>query len=194
MKAAQTKPRTSKKRSASGAAQAMSIAFRELVQRSHEQIKAARDRSRAEKDRQWQGAAKRFKGLSEALKLRLESRNIDMARSGYKVRFRRDGKIFRRSFHGLSEESLSAAVKFRDEALKILGENHQAVPAHVLKALGLSLPVPGISRMAAKSSYKVTNSCVAKSPKQTDFSFKFLAEEDAYAAAIECLEAGLKSK
>jgi hypothetical protein len=189
MKTSSTQTKTSEKRSTVDADRAMKIAFQDLYDRAAEEAKTARTRRRAEKYKQWQGAAKRFKGLSEALRLRIESRNIQVKEDGYLVSFMRRGEIFERRFSGITDESLSAAIKFRDEALKILGEKSNSVPAHVLKALGLSAPVPGISRNAAGSAYRLSG---GDSPQE--FPFEFLKEEDAYAAAIECVEAALKSK
>jgi hypothetical protein len=194
MKTSSTQTGTSEKRSTVDADRARKIAFQELFNRAAEEAKTARTRRRAEKYKQWQGAAKRFKGLSEALRLRIESRNIHAKEDGYVVSFMRRGETFARNFSGITDESLSAAIKFRDEALKVLGENRHSVPAHVLKALGLSAPVPGISRNAAGSAYCLSRENSKRADMPQEFPFEFLKEEDAYAAAIECVEACLKSK
>lgn len=194
MKTSSTQTRTSEKRSTVDADRARKIALQELFNRAAEEAEAARTRRRAEKYKQWQGAAKRFKGLSEALRLKIEARNIHAKDDGYVVSFMRRGETFSRQFTGISDESLSAAIKFRDEALKILGEKRNSVPAHVLKSLGLSAPVPGISRNAAGSAYRLQREDSKKADMPQEFPFEFLKEEDAYAAAIECVEAVLKSK
>jgi hypothetical protein len=193
MKMPSTQTKTSEKRSTADADHAMKVAFRDLLSRTAEEAKAARTSRRAERFKQWQGAAKRFKGLSEALRLKIESRNIHVNENGYGVSFMRRGETFGRYFHGLTEESLSAAIKFRDEALKIFGETHNSIPAHVLEALDLPVAVPGISRDAAGSVYGVSTRDAKKAGMPPKFPFEFLKEEDAYAAAIECVEAGLKS-
>jgi hypothetical protein len=194
MKTNPTQSKTSKKRATVDSDRTMTIAFRELFNRAAEEAKAARTERRAEKYKQWQGAAKRFKGLSEALRLKIESRNIHVTQDGYMVKFMRRGESFQRHFSGLTDQSLSAAIKFRDEALKILGELYNSVPAQVLKALGLSAPVPGITRDAGNSTYVVAVPNAKSARLQQKFPFEFLKEEDAYAAAIECVEARLKSK
>jgi hypothetical protein len=195
MKTSSAQTRTSKKASTPDANRAMEIAFRELFDQAAAEAKAARARRRAEKYKQWQGAAKRFKGLSEALRLKIESTNIQVKENRYEVRFMRHGKMFARRFPGLTDESLSAAIKFRDEAVKILGETKKnPVSAHVLKALGLSAPVPYISRDAAGTRFILRVAVAKQRGVPEEFPFEFLKEEDAYAAAIECVEAGLKSK
>jgi hypothetical protein len=194
MKTNPTQTKTAKKRATVDSDRSMKIAFRELFNRAAEEAKAARIERRAEKYKQWQSAAKRFKGLSEALRLKIESRNIHVKEDGYMVSFMRRGETFNRHFRGVTDQSLSAAIKFRDEALKILGEPHTSVPAQILKALGLSAPVPGISRDAANSTYVVTTPDAKRASVRQKFSFELLKEEDAYAAAIECVEARLKSK
>jgi len=193
MKTNTTQTKTSKKRTTVDSDRSMKTAFRELFNRAAEEAKASRIERRAEKYKQWQGAAKRFKGLSEALRLKIESRNIHVKEDGYMVSFMRRGETFNRHFQGVTDQSLSAAIKFRDEALKILGEPRISVPAHVLKALGLSAPVPGITRDATNSLYVPATDGKRTGVRQR-FSFEFLKEEDAYAAAIECVEARLKSK
>ncbi len=172
----------------------MKIAFQELCNRAAEEAKAARTERRAAKYKHWQGAAKRFKGLSEALRLKIETRNIHLDEDGYMVKFMRRGETFERHFPAVTDEGFSAAIKFRDEALKILGETNNSIPAQVLKALGLSAPVPGIFRDAANSTYAVSATDAKGARMRQKFSFKFLKEEDAYAAAIVCVEARLKSK
>jgi hypothetical protein len=119
--------------------------LQELFRRAAEEAKSARTKRRAEKYKQWQGAAKRFKGPSKELMARTELRNISKAIDGYRVGIMRDGEMFSQSFVGLSEDSLSAAMKFRDEALKILGDpRDDAVPKNVLQALGCPLPWWGL--------------------------------------------------
>jgi hypothetical protein len=194
MKSLQTQNKTPKKRSTPGAQDAMKSAFEQLSARYEKENQAFVARRRAEKYSQWLGAAKRFRGLSEALRLRIACRNIHADPHGYEVAFMRKGESFKRRFSGTSEESLSAAIRFRDEALKILGENFTDVPDRVLKALCLSLPVPGISRLPESSSYCVSAGPPRKGSGAKHFSFKYIPEEDAYAAAIECLETSLKKK
>jgi hypothetical protein len=188
MKSSSSPTKTSKKRSSSDADHAMKIAFQELLDRTREEAQAARRKRRAEKYKQWQGAAKRFKGLSESLRLRIESRNIHVKPDGYEVNFMRGGESFRRMFRGVGDESLSAAIKFRDEVEKIVGDKYRPIPSHVLKALGLSRPVPGISRNAEGTAYVVGTDEAKRAGVPREFPFEFLKEEDSYAAAIECVE------
>ena len=184
-----TRSRTSKKRTSTDADRARKIAFQELYNRAVEESKAAQAKRRAKKYEPWQGAARRFKGLSERLRLQTELRNITLDDGGYGVSFMRRGETFKRYFAGLTEERLSAAVRFRDEALKVLGGTRsQSIPPRVLQALGLSVPVPGIARNAPASAYVVRCKDMDGSKKSRNFSFAHLAEEDAYAAAIEFLE------
>lgn len=136
MKAPTTHGKSLRKRANNDARQARKAAFRELLDRTAAATKAATAARSADKYKQWKGAAKRFKGLSEALRVQIESRNIYSVEGGYAVSFTRDGETFARSFQGHTEESLSAAIKFRDEALKILGERPSNIPVRVLKALG----------------------------------------------------------
>jgi hypothetical protein len=194
MKTSSTQTKTSKKRSSGDADHAMKIAFQQLLDRAREEGEAARMKRRAEKYKQWQGAAKRFKGLSEALRLTIESRNIQAKEDGYLVNFTRGGRPFRRLFRGLGDESLSTAIKFRDEAEKILGETRKPIPSHILKAFGLSAPVPGIRRDTTDAAYVVSHEDAKRVGMPAIFPFDLLKEEDAYAAAIEFAEASLKSK
>jgi hypothetical protein len=194
MKTSSAKNKTSKKRSTADADHAMKIAFEELRNRADAENKAARQKQRAEKWKKWQGAAKRFKGLSEALRLEVESRNIQVQNGGYRVRFLRRGETFTGHFPGVTDESLAKAIRFRDEATKILGERSNSIPSRVLNALGLPAPVPGIIRKPTQSAYMVLMRNGGKAVRRQRFSFEFLTEEDAYAAAIECVEAQLKSK
>ena len=107
----------------------------------------------------------------------------------------RDGKIFSRHFNDLSDEGLAAAVQFRDEAVKILGEGRaNDVPERVLNALGLSAPVFSIFRDEPNSSYNVNFKNAKGATAARAFPFLYVAEEDAYAKAIEFLEGTLKPR
>ena len=87
MKKSSPKTAASKKASKVDAEQAMKTAFQQLCHRVAEESKAAREKRQAEKFKQWQGAAKRFKGLSDALRLQMECRNIYTAKDGFTVSF-----------------------------------------------------------------------------------------------------------
>jgi hypothetical protein len=179
------------KRPSSRSDDKLRVAFKDLCRQATEKDKAERAERQAAELARFRGAAKRFKGLSEGLQTQLELRNIYITDAGCKVIFQRDGETFTRDFRGGTEEKLAAAIEFRDEALKLLGESaRKSVPDRVLKALGLPAPVPGILRHRAESVYVVRG----KDGTRHRFSYRHLAEEDAYAAAIACLEADLASK
>ena len=186
---------TAKKSATADAQAARKIAFQELWARTEAETKAARAKRRAEKYESMRGAAKRFKRLSKELSARTELRNITKSDHGYSVRFVRGGENFDRHFAGVSEESLSAAIRFRDQALKVLGQSHYgSVPGRVLQALRLSRPVVGVARQALTSSYVVTYKDAKGQSRLRHFYFLYVPEEDAYAAAIEFLEQTLKHK
>ena len=64
---------------------------------------------------------------------------------------------------------------------------HQ-IPPRVLRARGLSRPVPGISRLASRSVYRVYYRDSAGRPHQEQFYYRAVSEEDAYVAAIAFLQ------
>lgn len=164
-------------------------AFEQLCEEVEEQRQAAWIELKAAKYASWKGAAKRFKGLSDELRLRIEMRNIFAEENGYAVSFTRHGETFSRRFYGKTEATLDAAVEFRDKALKVLGElRDRAVPARVLKTLRLPAAVPNIYH-----SGKAYVAHLGKGKTQT-FSFAYVAEEDAYAMAIASLEENLRTK
>lgn len=193
MTTSSTKRKTSKNNGTTETQRARKTAFQKLFARAEAESQAAKAKQRAEKYAGWRGAAGRFKGLSEELTARIELRNIHFGTHGYKVSFMRDGESFSRHFAGLSEESLAAAINFRDEAAKIVGEPKTlAIPARVLKSLGLAKAVVRIAREAASSSYSVSYKNEAGKNRSRKFSFLYVPEEDAYAAAIGFLEETLK--
>jgi hypothetical protein len=135
------------------------------------------------------GAAKRFTGLSEELWMRMELRSISAKPGGFLVQFFRAGKRFDRWFPGTSDESLAAAIDFRDEAEQILGGRaRNAIPAGVLSLLRLPAPVRGIHRDPRDLSYGVVYKDAKGETRSRDFCFKHVPEEDAYASAIAFLE------
>ncbi len=161
------------------------------ARRQHQKRKPSRLRSAvvAKRHAHMLGAAKRFTGLSEELQLRMEVRNISAKPEGYLVQFQRGGQRFTRWFHGLSDESLSVAIEFRDEAEGIFGDwARNAVPAHILSLLRLPAAVRGIHRDPLNLSHDVLYKDAAGKTRTRAFCFKHVPEEDAYASAIAFLE------
>ncbi|MEO6970990.1 MAG: hypothetical protein ABI217_08855 [Chthoniobacterales bacterium] len=142
----------------------------------------------------WRAARSRFKGLDVRLEARHELRNITKTKDGYQVRLRPTGKpVFRRSVRGHSEESLREAMRIRDRAMReIPGRRVHQIPAQVLKALGLSAPIIGITRLPSRSVYRVVYRDDTGRRRVRQFYFRGVPEEDAYAAAIAFLQSLLK--
>jgi hypothetical protein len=142
----------------------------------------------------WRGARSRFKGLDVRLETRQKLRDITKTKSGYLVRLYSTGRpVFRRSVSGHSEESLRKAMRIRDQALReIHGRRIHQIPARVLKALGLSEPIIGISRLPSRSVYRVDYHDATGRRRLRQFYFRVVPEEDAYAAAIAFLQSLLK--
>lgn len=86
-----------------------------------------------------------------------EFRNIRVTNDGFQVVFTRARIELRKYFAGHSPESLQAALKFRDRALKeIPNKRLNIIPRRVLKALGFKAPVVGVFRPTGRHHYSVT--------------------------------------
>jgi hypothetical protein len=155
----------------------------------NERIQAAWDR--------WEGAAARFNKLDIRLQAKQELRHITLTKCGYQVRIKRGGRYaFQRSVIGHSEESLQAAMRLRDEALRETppAKRLHPIPPRVLRALGLTSAVLGINRWAPRSVYRVTYTDPTGRTRVRQFYYRVVPEEDAYAAAIVFLQTTLKER
>jgi hypothetical protein len=142
----------------------------------------------------WEGSARRFKELDIRLQARQELLYNFLTDRGYQVRIHRAGMApFNRRVPGNSEKSLRKAMRIRDEALRERPERRlNQIPRRVLRALGLSGPVRGISRLPSRSVYRVVYNDAAGRRQLRQFYFRAVPEEDAYAAAIAFLQTRLK--
>jgi hypothetical protein len=142
----------------------------------------------------WEGSAKRFRGLDIRLQARQELQHITLTKLGYQVRLYRGGKgVFSWCVRGRSEESLREAMRVRDEAVREMpGRRVNQIPPRVLRALGLSEPVRGISRLASRSVYRVYYRDSAGRVHLEQFYYRAVPEEDAYAAAIAFVQSRYK--
>lgn len=113
-----------------------------------------------------------------------EFRNIRVLPSGYQVTVTRAKIEFSRHFAGHSDASLKAALRFRDKALRELPPKRMnPVPRKVLAAVGLETEVVGVSRNPRRLFYQVAYREGGRMRSRT-FSWKYVKEADAYAAAI----------
>ena len=153
-----------------------------------EQIRAAQER--------WRGSARRFTGLDVRQSAKIELRHIRLTRSGYQVLIIRGGKkVFSRYFVGFSEESLLAAMRVRDEALrKVPPRRSNPIPPEVLRALGLSSAVVGIFRFPRRSVYRVQYRDAEGKRRLHSSYYRQVPEVDAYAAAIAFRQETLRQK
>jgi hypothetical protein len=110
--------------------------------------------------------------------------------AAHQIRINRVGQpYFSRSVIGHSEESLREATRVRDEALRsTTARRANQIPPRVLRALGLSSAVLGITRLPSRSVYRVEYTDAAGRRRTRQFYFRAVPEEDAYAAAIIFLE------
>jgi hypothetical protein len=134
------------------------------------------------------GAASRFRGLSAALRAHQELveslRYIRRTTTGYQVTIYRGIAKFDKTFKEFSPESLQRAMQARDEALARLGPRRlHLVPEEVLRSLGLTGPMIGITRFPKRSVYRVDYRENGKARVKL-FYFRHVPEADAYAAAI----------
>src|SRR6266568_2624183 len=80
-------------------------------------------------------------------RLIVEFRNLRVLPSGYQVTVTRGKREFAKHFAGNSEKSLRAAMRYRDQLLRVLpNKRKNLIPRKVLAALGLKKPVVGVSR------------------------------------------------
>ena len=111
--------------------------------------------------------------------------NIRVLPSGYQVTLTRGGNEFSRHFAGHSENSLQAALRFRDKALRELPSKRiNAIPRQVLAAVGRTEAVVGVSRTPSRSIYQVS---FREKDKWKGRAFgwgRMRTEADAYAAAV----------
>jgi hypothetical protein len=143
----------------------------------------------------WEGAAARFNKLDIRLQAKQELRHITLTKYGYQVRIKRGGRYaFQRSVIGHSEESLQAAMRLRDAALRETppAKRLHPIPPKVLRALGLTSAVLGITRWAPRSVYRVIYADATGQRRLRQFYYRVVPEEDAYAAAIAFLQTTLK--
>ncbi|MEO5720361.1 MAG: hypothetical protein ABIR71_02695 [Chthoniobacterales bacterium] len=111
--------------------------------------------------------------------------NIRVTNDGFQVVFVRAGIELRKYFAGHSPESLRAALKFRDRALKEIPDKRlNIIPKRVLKALGLEEPVVGVFRPTGRNHYSVTYTDRDGRKRSRAFSWRHRDEEvAAYAKA-----------
>lgn len=144
----------------------------------------------------WVGAAENFNGLDDRLTSKIELCYISVTTSGYQIRINRGGRrVFNRRVLRHSEESLLEAMRLRDEASRQWPNTVRTnkIPARVLRALGLTSPVIGITRFPERSVYRVRyDDGEGKGRKRVrHFYFRVVTEEVAYAAAIDFLQSRL---
>lgn len=166
----------------------------EVVEARLEAAKAARENS--VRIRQWKAARDRCRGAFDRLSEVSESfrrhlgilevlRYIRRASHGFKVTIHRRAYRFETSIIGLSPESLKRAITERDEALaRLPSQRAHDVPERVLRALGLSQPIPGITRLPERSVYRLDYEEEGQRHTRL-FYYRHVLEEDAYAAAVE---------
>jgi hypothetical protein len=114
-----------------------------------------------------------------------EFTNIRVLPSGYQVVVTRAGVEFSRHFAGLSDQSLRAAIRFRDRTLRELPPKRlHEVPRAVLAAVGLTEPMVGIARSPIRSLYQVSYRDKGKIRGKAFSWGKTRSEADAYALAV----------
>ncbi|HEV3410385.1 MAG TPA: AP2 domain-containing protein [Chthoniobacterales bacterium] len=114
-----------------------------------------------------------------------EFTNIRVLPSGYQVAITRAKTEITRHFAGHSEESLQAALRFRDRVLRSLPDKRlNPIPRRVLAALGLKEPVPGVFRRGWQNAYSVMYEDRGRK-RARQFSYKLRPEVEAYAAAVQ---------
>lgn len=122
------------------------------------------------------------------MRAREELLHIRLHTSGFQVVLNRKGNYVSRFFHGFGEDSLKAAMDFRDKLFTDLPTRRSnTIPPEVLSALGLSAPVRGIQRLPSRSVYRVRFRVNGKRNLR-GFYFRRVSEVEAYAAAIAFLE------
>lgn len=83
--------------------------------------------------------------------------NIRVLPSGYQVAITRAKVEVTRHFAGHTEESLAAALRFRDRLLKKMPPKRlNQIPPKILRAAGLTEPPPGVFRKAQRRAYTVS--------------------------------------
>lgn len=124
----------------------------------HKKAKIPNDVRKGEAWAKWRGAAERFQGIGERLEAQIHLRNIRLQPDGFQVVFSQKGNYLSRHFGGHDEAALQRAIRFRDEeARKRAGVRKNRVPTKVLRALGLSAEVIGITRLPSRSVYRVSS-------------------------------------
>lgn len=113
-----------------------------------------------------------------------EFKNIRTLPSGYQVAITRAKVEVTRHFAGHSKQSLAAAVRFRDEVLRGLPNKRlNPIPARVLRAAGVTQPVPGVFRRRDKRAYNVVYKWRGRL-RTKQFAFIDRPEAEVYAEAV----------
>jgi hypothetical protein len=116
-----------------------------------------------------------------------EIRNLRVLPSGYQVAVTRRKREYGKHFAGHSKESLRAALRYRDQLLRLLpSKRKNAIPRRLLIVLGLKKPVVGVSRHPRRQLFQVAHRSRHGKPQSRSFSWSNQAEEiEAYAAAVK---------
>jgi hypothetical protein len=116
----------------------------------------------------------------------VEFRNLRVLPSGYQVVVTRRQREYGKHFAGHSPQSLRAAIRYRDQLLRVLpNKRKNLIPRRLLTALGLKKPIVGVSRHPNRRLFQVSYRSANGRLHSRSFSWADLAGEiKAYAAAV----------
>jgi hypothetical protein len=116
-----------------------------------------------------------------------EFRNMRVLPSGYQVAVTRRKREYGKHFAGHSAQSLRAAMRYRDQLLRLLpNKRKNLIPRRLLTALGLKKPVVGVSRHPRRRLYQVHYRARNSRTRSRSFRWADRNEEiKAYAAAVK---------
>ncbi|MBA2586500.1 MAG: hypothetical protein H0U99_08455 [Chthoniobacterales bacterium] len=117
----------------------------------------------------------------------IEFRNIRTLPSGYQVAVTRNKQEFSKHFAGHSDAAVKAAIRWRDQILRLLpNKRNNPIPPRVLAALHLQSPVVGVFRSAYRNFYQVSYRGGDGRQRARAFSWKDRAGEiEAYRKAVK---------
>jgi hypothetical protein len=114
-----------------------------------------------------------------------EFKNIRVLPSGYQVTITRAKVEVSRHFAGHTDESLQAAMKFRDRLLRDMPNKRlNPIPDKVLRAAGMTEQPPGVFRRASVSAY-VVNWYEHGRLRGRQFGFRYRQEVDVFLEAVK---------
>jgi hypothetical protein len=117
----------------------------------------------------------------------VEFTNLRVLPSGYQVAVTRGEREFSKHFAGHTDESFRAAIRFREQLLRLLPDKRKnSIPRRLLTALGLKKPVVGVSRHPTRQLFQVSYRGAKGRLRSRSFHWSNRAEEiRAYAAAVK---------